>query len=841
MKLSFFFYVLVSKRHYRDWIPLLVVLISSLIAIVSVFIAQITIQSSVGNQSLQSLGSRLSMQVRRPFTESETTIFRNETTPSIIGECAEFFSMFSSPSKPLRSPRLTEVRAVSGGFPFFGAFTRRDGSQFEATKLASILEPNGVLLPEELRLAYDLNDGDTIKIGDEEFIVKDFYKTMSLRGSRNVSLALTVWILKSDRVRTRLLGPESLVTYQFHARENQGSDSSKFTKLISSPDVRFQTPEEHAKSITSSLSYLEDFLALIGLGSFFICLFAAKLLLFGVDARFKEIKERLNELGWSDPSLTLLRTLELLVVVVLATGCAGILSLSTGTFLAQLLGKWLNFSAHFSWTPKLLSYLALLSLSIFTMLSLEPPLTRMLANRGPKVLTILRPLVSLITIFLMSLAITRSLRLALGSALIASLVGVLSSVTYYTLSVVFNRLAKRSSSVQVALAAWLRSPKYSKLVFTTFFTLGILLLTPFLVEQSILNELDPNSNSARPSLFLFDLQSDQLETLRTIAKKFDALPKDTTPLIRAKLLSINKKPVSDTRSSGVLDLFKSREIREAELAKNRTYNITYKGGLNSNEKRVSGRPLKARLNEMAPYELSLERRFANTLGVTLQDRLEFEILGIQIETIVQEIRQVKWTEFKPGFFVALYPEEFLKLAPQSYISTIYNLSESQQIDLQIEAGNLLPNVSILQVESLFDRARSILDTITAAFHFLGILCFLSGLFALLFTLAMEARALIPQFAILRVSGVSVRKLRTWTYQFMIQGFLGPLSLAYVGAFLVTAVLAEIFFETKLTIPHEVLANSLLGLIAASVLIAEISYLWLMKKSKHLSTLTSLDP
>ena len=73
--------------------------------------------------------------------------------------------------------------------------------------------------------------------------------------------------------------------------------------------------------------------------------------------------------------------------------------------------------------------------------------------------------------------------------------------------------------------------------------------------------------------------------------------------------------------------------------------------------------------------ISLETRWASRMKIKLGDKLTFDIQGVEFEGIVRNLRDVKWTTFKPNFFVSI-ESGYIDLAPKTFLAI---LNEKKQL------------------------------------------------------------------------------------------------------------------------------------------------------------------
>jgi putative ABC transport system permease protein len=263
----------------------------------------------------------------------------------------------------------------------------------------------------------------------------------------------------------------------------------------------------------------------------------------------------------------------------------------------------------------------------------------------------------------------------------------------------------------LALRGILRSGHKLVLSFLSL-CMGATLITLILqLDHKIESEL--SLSGIKPGLFLFDIQEDQIDSFSLFAREMDSPLEAITPVIRARLEKVNGEVFRKKKNS-----FTMREGEDDDLGreKDNSLNLTYRSYLTSSEKIIEGKPFEGPPGEMA--RVSLEKRWADRMGLTLGDKLEFDIQGVPQEGVVHNMKEIKWTSFYPNFFVTLEPG-FLEPAPKTYLAVLPPANKEKKNDFQREAVKRFPNVSAIDVQeltgkiaTLFERSRKAIEIIS---------------------------------------------------------------------------------------------------------------------------------
>ncbi|GMV38522.1 MAG: permease [Myxococcales bacterium] len=276
--------------------------------------------------------------------------------------------------------------------------------------------------------------------------------------------------------------------------------------------------------------------------------------------------------------------------------------------------------------------------------------------------------------------------------------------------------------------------------------LGLTLVVALgLIQHSIEAELQLDGEV--PNLFLVDVQTDQAADVEAFAGRAGATRLSLSPLVRARLVSIDGQAV-------VRDEGGTREERRRQRMLSREYNLTGKDALNASETVVEGRLWEPGTTAV---ELSLERRFADRLGVGLGGRLTFDVQGRPLDGVVTSIRQINWLSLLPNFFVVL-PAQVLEGAPQTLIGSLRLPGVERMAEFQRELFAAHPNISVIDLGPLFGQVRRLLGTVGATIQLLAAVCAGVGLLILLLALRLGRPERVRQAAILRALGFDTRQI-----------------------------------------------------------------------------------
>ncbi|MEP6906120.1 MAG: FtsX-like permease family protein, partial [Gemmatimonadales bacterium] len=222
------------------------------------------VKTSVKDQSRALLGGDVSFRSRTPFTPAQQALVDSATR----GSGARFANVVTFPSMALVSrtgaTRLSQVRAVSPNYPFYGEITTTPSGQWKAIQRGA-----NALVDPALLTALNAHIGDSVSLGYARFQIIGTLK--SVPGTPGVAEIIGPRVIISDTYlkQTQLLVFGSTAEYTTLAGLPAGRDAMKmvkpFRKQMSKARVRVTTVTEAEDSATRAINQLSRFIGIVGL------------------------------------------------------------------------------------------------------------------------------------------------------------------------------------------------------------------------------------------------------------------------------------------------------------------------------------------------------------------------------------------------------------------------------------------------------------------------------------------------------------------------------------------------------------------------------------------------
>lgn len=748
-----------------------VVVVVGIAAVLSVRLFTKDLEAALDRESRFLLGADAQVRSQEPLPAevlADLASSAAETTEEV-----SFASMAQFPATG--DSRLVQVRALRGRYPLLGELETDPPGAY-----SRLSEGAYALVDRVLLLQFDLSVGDRVRLGHREFSIAGALERVPGDVAAISELAPRVFIPLRYLPETGLVQFGSRVRYALYAvfRESERAERLAAWEQLEEefPEIRVVTAEERRESFRRQFRNLERFLGLAGLLAFILagCAVGGSLVLYARrSAPLVAVLRCLGSTGWRAVGIFSIQ-----VAVALATGA------SVGVVLGRLiqrampvlLASWLPVELEPRWWSGPLLEILVLGLGAVAFFALLPmsalrrvaPLTVLRSEVEPVNPSLRLPLALgggvLVALFLWSRRITGDPVFAAG--FLAGLVLLLGGLWIATrlATAAARRLADRIAAYewrQGIRNLYRPGNQTALMVFSVGFAVFLVLLLVVL-QQSLLREIELSGSQGRPNLVIFDVQPDEVESVRRIAEEQGMQIQDLVPVVTMRLQAINDVSVGE--------LAETRSRRDWAL--HREYRSTYRDALDDAETIVRGRV--QRIVAGTP-EVTLEEGIAAALGVDVGDSLTFDVQGLPIAVRVGGIRRVAWRTFQPNFFV-VFPSGLLEAAPQFLVlvGRVENDVASARVQRAVLAAH--PTVSCIDLSLVLDTVQRLLDKLSFALSFMASFTISVGLLTLGAALLSGRMARLREILLLRTLGASRGQLRRILLaEYLFLGTLGSLT------------------------------------------------------------------
>jgi len=787
-----------DSRHSRKRLLLYMSsIILGVASLVSIRSFSDNLQEAVRDQAKTLLGADLEIRSRSPFTEEAEQLFQ------LLGgdqaRITRFSSMAFFPKQ--EELRLSQVRALAGDFPFYGEL------ETEPAAAASFFREGAfALVDNTLMLQFGCKVGDPVRIGSKTFEISGRILNIPGEGTAVSEFAPRIFIPARYLGATGLIQTGSRVRWSVYFRFPRSVDPEalvrQYEKQLKSLELSWNTASERQEGIGRGLDNLSRFLMLVG----FIALILGGI---GVASSIHlYVRQRV-------PAVAVFRCLgakpgEGLRVYLAQALAMGLIGAMIGVVLGLLLQgliPWLladvipiRIEQNVSWTA--VTQGLIIGTAVAVLFALIPlaslrnvsPLRALRADfeeaaRRPRDRFLWAVYGSLAAgIFLASYSAAGRWLVALSFFLGIGIVFLLLFAVALAIMNLTRRYFPSSWRYEwrQGLANLYRPHNQTVILMLSLGLGSFFVATLHLVQVSLLDQVASMGGEQRPNLVFFDIQTDQRDSVRSMVEAADLPILLDVPVVTMRISRINDRSVRELREE------KGRGRNRWALG--REYRCTYRDTLFDTETIIGG----TFRGSAAPdsVEVSLEKGISEALAVKVGDRLEFDVQGLPVETVVGSIREVEWERFQPNFFV-VFPTGVLEEAPQFHVLVTRTEKPEVSADIQRSVIRKYPNISAIDLSLVLKIADGILEKVTFVVRFMALFSIVTGLFVLMGAIVSGRYQRLKECVLLRTLGASrLQILRILLIEYLFLGafaaFTG-LSLALAGSWALTHFLFEIDF------------------------------------------------
>lgn len=780
-------------------------------ALVAVNSLRSNLEQEVDQQSRALLGSDLEFRSSDAFDEKAEAFF---DTLGAIDEAVD--TRLSTMAYFVKSDdtRLVSLRAMDGGFPWYGTIDTRPENLDVAQERGRV-----ALVEESLKIQYDLEIGDTIRIGETEFQMIGELLRLPGESSFGSSFSPRILISNAFLEETQLLGYGSRISFRKHFKFEKELDEEIRQKLRSSEQelrssgIRFETAEEQKKSIGNMLDEMTSYLSLVG----FVALLLGGVGIAGaVQVYLKEKSESmaiLRCLGCRVAPSMLVFCIQIFAVGFVGCLIGAILGVGVQAALPRIVQSFVPFDLAFEidWSSLVEAFFfAWILTLLFAFLPLIPlrKLSPMRAIRSSMGVSQGRRdwMVWLATGLIGALTLTFSI---LQTREIEDAIGIFGGIVVAILILAATGMGLRGLLKRVSPRSlpfvWrqglsnLYRPNNRTVSLIVMIGMGAFLIyTLYLCEVSILKRGEINDQEDKPNAVFFDVQTDQVEAVKQIAMERGAELKFHDPMVTMRLTHLRSEPVSELR--------RNREYERWALS--REYRSTFRSTLREHEPIIEGVFVpSANLDDTNPIPVSVEQRIVEALNLKLGDELDWDVQGLPVKTIVTSIRKVDWRQMQPNFFI-VFPSGVLEEAPANHIIALKANGVAGIAGLQGDVVKRFPNVSAINLSMVLDTLKDVFDKVGFVVRFMASFTILTGLIALISTVLTSRYQRVKESVLLRSLGARIGQVRSiMAIEYFLLGGLGSstgIGLSLAGAWAMT----QFVFKIDLFVPWGVTIGSI---------------------------------
>ncbi len=770
-------------------------IILGIAAVVSIQLFSQNLTDNIQRQSKSLMGADFRIDINEVPSERA-----QEIIDSLQPDASEvsFVSMVAFPKND--GTKLVRVRGLQGDFPFYGKLETEP-----VTASTSYKTSGGALVDATLMLQYNLQAGDSIKIGEITLPIAGALNAIPGNTAVSSSVAPLVIIPYRFIEATKLLQFGSRKRYEFFY--NQPDTDLVLLEEQLQPILEEENADLDTHISTSSRlgRRYDNVGSFLNLTAFIALLLGCVGIASSVNIYIKEKIKAIAVLKCLGAS----RKQSFLIFLIQIAGIGllgGIIGTAIGVGLQELfpivLKEFLPFELTISISLQPLIIGVLLGVIMSVLFALLPllrtwyvsPLEVLRVNgdtsKQSRKASIVAIAVIVLFLYSFSYWLLRDWMFALafiGGIMVTF--GFLSGIAIGAMKLVRTFFPKSAGFTTRQSLLNLFRPNNQTVVLLVAIGLGTFLIsTLYFTKDILLDKAEIGQTSESANLITLDVQPDQVGEVVNTFKANGLQVLNNIPLVTMRMHSIKNELVNNLRTDS------TAQIRGWVL--NHEFRTTYRNNLIDSEEIVKGEwvPLQ---KPREIVQISISENLAEDANVTIGDSIVFNVQGVLMPTVVKSIRKVDWANLQPNFTI-LFPSGVLEDAPQFYVLSTNAPTEASSAKLQRDLVSKFPNVSVIDLRQMFTVVEDILNKVSWIINFMAFFSILTGIIVLIGSVRTSKYQRIKESVLLRTLGAKSKQILTITaLEYLFLGILGSL-LGILLALISSLLLAVFVFQEPFT-------------------------------------------
>jgi putative ABC transport system permease protein len=706
------------------------------------------IADELANRGQTILGGDISVEIsQREATTAEKTELRK------MGEVSETVRLRAMAIAD--DSVLSELKAVDGAYPLYGALTLSGG------KKASQPGAGEIYIAPAMANRLDINVGSNVRFGNATFRVTGIIGEEPDRLGEGFTLGPVAIINLAALPSTGLIQPGSMYEAKYRVKLPTEADADALAKQLEKQyatagwDV--DSRENGAPGTRRFIERMGQFLTLVGLAALVIAGIGVGN---GVGSYLESKRASIATLKVNGADSSVIFRIYMLQIFAVAL-VAIALGLAVGSMLPQVIG-WvagdvLPVAPGFALYPVPLAVSALYGLLIAFAFAL-PPLARartvpaaglfravVESRAAPDKRTALFVTAAILAIIALAVATAREPLFSL--AFIGAAFGLLLLLAgmAWAMRRIALRLPRPKAPLPRLALTNLHRPGSQTQALVVALGLGLtLFVTLAAIQTSINAEIRQQVPEKAPSFFILDIPRERADEFRQQVRAADPDGAvNLIPALRGMIVEFGGQRVDQLT-----------ELPEGAWVLRGDRGLTYSLKVPEGSEVVAGQWWSA--DYKGPPLVSLDQPVADSLGVGVGDSLTVSVLGVEVKATIAALREVKWENFGLNYALVFSPGSF-DAAPHNMVATL-TVDAAAEKALAKSIPPAFPSASLIEVGDVVSQISVLLTQMAQAIAAAASIAILAGIAVLVGAIAAARQSRIYDSVILKLLGSTRRQI-----------------------------------------------------------------------------------
>jgi len=292
----------------------------------------------------------------------------------------------------------------------------------------------------------------------------------------------------------------------------------------------------------------------------------------------------------------------------------------------------------------------------------------------------------------------------------------------------------------------------------------------YLIQSSVLSQMVRSAPPNMPNVFFINVTDQERDGLLEVLKQTPGIKDEPelSPSVAARLVGVDATPIED------MDLGNSsRRFR-------RTRTITWRSEQPENVEIIEGEWWPAERPAGGRHQASASEGIAELLGVKLGSQVEWTVGG---QTVLAKVVAIHRSErIRPGSSIGfILTPEALQGLPATYYGGV-RVDPQQAIELQRIAFDRFPTITVINAADVLEIVQQVVDQIGLVVRFVSAFAILGGIIILASGVMATRFRRIREVAILKTLGATRRRVANmFSAEFLILGSVAGLTGAILAS------------------------------------------------------------
>jgi putative ABC transport system permease protein len=706
------------------------------------------IADELSNRGQTILGGDISVEVsQREATEAEKAELRKLGS---VSETVRLRAMAIADDSV-----LAELKAIDDAYPLYGTLTLADGKSVGQPK------PGETYIGLSMSERLDISLGDNVRFGEQPFRVAGIIGEEPDRLGEGFTLGPVAIISLKSLPSTGLIQPGSMYDAKYRVKlplnANAAVIAEQLEKQYATAGWDVDSRENGAPGTRRFIERMGQFLTLVGLAALVIAGIGVGN---GVGSYLESKRASIATLkvnGADSGVIFRIYMLQIFTVAVFAI----LLGLAVGSVLPQAIG-WiagdvLPVAPGFALYPVPLAVSAVYGLLIAFAFAL-PPLAR--ARTVPaaglfRAIVERRVVADRRTAISVTAAILAIVALAVGTAreplfslaFIGAAFGLLLLLAgiAWLMRRIAVRLPRPKAPLPRLALANLHRPGSQTQALVVALGLGLtLFVTLAAIQTSINAEIRQQVPEKAPSFFVLDIPRER-------AAEFQQQVRTADPDGAINMIPALRGMITEFGGQRVDQL---AELPEGAWVLRGDRGLTYSPQVPQGSEVIAGKWWAA--DYKGPPLVSLDQRVAESLGIGVGDTLTVSVLGVEVQSTIAALREVKWENFGLNYAMVFSPGSF-DAAPHNMVATL-TVDKAAERALAKSIPPAFPSSSLIEVGEVVGQVSTLLTQMAQAIAAAASIAILAGIAVLVGAIAAARQSRIYDSVIMKLLGSTRRQI-----------------------------------------------------------------------------------